>query len=292
MGAEPAPAVDIRPLAHAAPRRRRGVRPGEVLVLAVALVVAVVLVYPTVWVFFASFKTQETLFSGEFADYTLGNYRRLFASGFGVHIGNSLVISLTAVLISTFVSVIAAYVFSRRQFRWKSAIFGGVMLGQTFPWIILVTPVFILFARLGLLNTYLGIIVCYVAVTIPFSVYLLVGYLESVPRSLDEMAIIDGCPPFQVIWRIVFPIMLPGVVATATYAFILCWSEYLFALAFLTKTDMKTMPLALYAFFGEHTTEWGQVMAAAALTTLPPLLLFLPLQTKLSAGLAAGAVKQ
>ena len=260
--------------------------------LAVALVVAVVLVYPTVWVFFASFKTQETLFSGEFADYTLQNYRRLFASGFGVHIANSLVISLTAVLISTFVSVIAAYVFSRRRFRWKSAIFGGVMLGQTFPWIILVTPVFILFARLGLLNTYLGIIVCYVAVTIPFSVYLLVGYLESVPRSLDEMAIIDGCPPFQVIWRIVFPIMLPGVVATATYAFILCWSEYLFALAFLTRTEMKTMPLALYAFFGEHTTEWGQVMAAAALTTLPPLLLFLPLQTKLSAGLAAGAVKQ
>jgi ABC-type glycerol-3-phosphate transport system permease component len=292
MGVEPAPAVDVRPLAHAVPRRRRGIRPGELLVLAVALVVAVVLVYPTVWVFFASFKTQETLFSGEFADYTLQNYRRLFASGFGVHIRNSLLISLTAVLISTFVSVIAAYVFSRRRFRWKSAIFGGVMLGQTFPWIILVTPVFILFARLGLLNTYLGIIVCYVAVTIPFSVYLLVGYLESVPRSLDEMAIIDGCPPFQVIWRIVFPIMLPGVVATATYAFILCWSEYLFALAFLTRTDMKTMPLALYAFFGEHTTEWGQVMAAAALTTLPPLLLFLPLQTKLSAGLAAGAVKQ
>ena len=271
---------------------RRRVRPGEVLVLAVAVVAAVVLVYPTAWVFFASFKSQETLFSGEFADYTLANYRRLFASGFGIHIVNSLVISVAAVLISTFVSVIAAYVFSRRRFPGKAAVFGGVMLGQTFPWIILVTPVFILFARLGLLNTYVGIVVCYVAVTIPFSVYLLVGYLESVPRSLDEMAIIDGCPAFMVIWRIVFPIMLPGVIATATYAFLLCWSEYLFALAFLTRTEMKTMPLALYAFFGEHTTEWGQVMAAAALTTLPPLLLFLPLQTKLSAGLAAGAVKQ
>jgi ABC-type glycerol-3-phosphate transport system permease component len=292
MRAEPTPAIETRPLAHAAARRRGEVRPGELLVLAVALVSGIVLVYPTAWVFFASFKTQETLFSGEFAAYTLENYRRLFASGFGVYIGNSLVISLGAVMISTFVSVIAAYVFSRRRFRWKATIFGGVMLGQTFPWIILVTPVFILFARLGLLNTYLGIVVCYVAVTIPFSVYLLVGYLESVPRSLDEMAIIDGCPPFLVIWRIVFPIMLPGVVATATYAFLLCWSEYLFALAFLTRTEMKTMPLALYAFFGEHTTEWGQVMAAAALTTLPPLLLFLPLQTRLSAGLAAGAVKQ
>ena len=287
-----AQAVEARAVIRAAPRRRRRVRPGELLVLAVALVAAVVLVYPTAWVFFASFKTQETLFSGEFADYTLQNYRRLFASGFGAHIANSLAISLSAVLVSTFVSVIAAYVFSRRRFRWKTAIFGGVMLGQTFPWIILVTPVFILFARMGLLNTYLGIVVCYVAVTIPFSIYLLVGYLESVPRSLDEMAIIDGCPPFQVIWRIVFPIMLPGVVATATYAFLLCWSEYLFALAFLTRTEMKTMPLALYAFFGEHTTEWGQVMAAAALTTLPPLLLFLPLQTKLSAGLAAGSVEQ
>jgi ABC-type glycerol-3-phosphate transport system permease component len=278
------PAVRRRP-------GRRG-RLAELAVLATALVVAVVLVYPTAWVFFASFKSQETLFSGEFADYTLGNYARLFGSGFAVHIVNSLVISLSAVLISTFVSVIAAYVFSRKRFPGKSAVFGAVMLGQTFPWIILVTPVFILFARLGLLNSYAGIVFCYVAVTIPFSVYLLVGYLESVPRSLDEMAIIDGCPPFQVIWRIVFPIMLPGVVATATYAFLLCWSEYLFALAFLTRTEVKTMPLALYAFFGEHTTEWGQVMAASALTTLPTLLLFLPLQRKLTAGLAAGAVKQ
>ena len=285
-------AVTAPRIARADRRRFRLHSPMEPLILLIALVVAVVMLYPTVWVFFASFKTQETLFSAEFADYTLRNYIRLFESGFGVHIANSLLICGAAVVISTFVSVIAAYVFSRKRFPWKSAIFGAVMLGQTFPWIILVTPVFILFARLGLLNSYTGMVFCYVAVTIPFSVYLLVGYLESVPRSLDETAIIDGCPPFQVIWRIVFPIMLPGVVATATYAFLLCWSEYLFALAFLTRTDMKTMPLALYAFFGEHTTEWGQVMAASALTTLPTLLLFLPLQTKLTAGLAAGSVKQ
>jgi ABC-type glycerol-3-phosphate transport system permease component len=290
-----APAADLAAVMVArsrAGRRRRVPSAGEALILATALVVAVVMLYPTAWVFFASFKTQETLFSGEFADYTLRNYARLLGSGFAVHIANSLGICLAAVLASTFVAVIAAYVFSRTRFRWKRAIFGAVMLGQTFPWIVLVTPVFILFARLGLLNSYLGIVFCYVAITIPFSTYLLVGYLESVPRSLDETAIIDGCPRFQVIWRIVFPIMLPGVVATATYSFLLCWSEYLFALAFLTQTEMKTMPLALYAFFGEHTTEWGQVMAASALITLPTLLLFLPLQTKLTAGLAAGSVKQ
>jgi ABC-type glycerol-3-phosphate transport system permease component len=273
-------------------RPRRGNLLTELLILLAALVALIFLVYPTLWVFIASFKTQETLFSGEFADYTFDNYIELMQSGFGVFIFNSLFICLVAVLISTFVSVIAAYVFSRKRFRGKRIVFGSVMLGQTFPWIILVTPMFILFARLGLLNTYSGMIFCYVAVTIPFSVYLLTGYLESVPRELDDAAIIDGCPPFQVIWRVVFPVMAPGIVATATYSFLLMWSEYLFALAFLTKTPMKTMPLELYAFFGEHTTQWGQVMAASALTTLPTLLLFLPLQSRLASGLAAGAVKQ
>jgi ABC-type glycerol-3-phosphate transport system permease component len=273
-------------------RQRRGNLLTEFLILLTALVALIFLVYPTLWVFIASFKTQETLFSGEFADYTFDNYIELMEAGFGVFIFNSLFICLIAVLISTFVSVIAAYVFSRKRFRGKRIVFGSVMLGQTFPWIILVTPMFILFAQLGLLNTYGGMIFCYVAVTIPFSVYLLTGYLESVPRELDEAAIIDGCPQFQVIWRIIFPIILPGIVATATYSFLLMWSEYLFALAFLTKTPMKTMPLELYAFFGEHTTQWGQVMAASALTTLPTLLLFLPLQSRLASGLAAGSVKQ
>jgi ABC-type glycerol-3-phosphate transport system permease component len=197
-----------------------------------------------------------------------------------------------AVLLSTFVSVLAAYVFSRMRWRGKRYLFGSVLLGQCFPWIILVTPLFILFARTGLLNNHLSMIFVYTAITIPFSVYLLVGYLEGVPRELDEAAIIDGCSRFQVIWRIVFPIMLPGVVATATYAFLLCWTEYLFALAFLTRTELKTMPLGLYAFFGEDSAEWGKIMAASALTTLPTLLLFLPLQTQVAAGLAQGAVKQ
>ena len=161
------------------------------------------------------------------------------------------------------------------------------MLGQTFPWIILVTPMFILFAKLGFLNNHISMIFCYVSVSLPFAIYLLVGYLESVPRELDEAALIDGCPQFQIIWKIIFPIMIPGIVVTATYSFLLMWSEYLFALAFLTKTNLKTMPLELYAFFGEHTTQWGQVMAASALTTIPTLLLFLPLQKFISEGLTA-----
>jgi ABC-type glycerol-3-phosphate transport system permease component len=266
--------------------------PAELLLVAITVLSLAFLVYPTLWVLIASFETQGTMFSSTVFNFTLENYIGLLQTGFARNIFNSLYLCVASVVVSTFVSVLAAYVFSRMRFAFKRQIFGSVLLGQCFPWIILVTPLFILFARMGLLNNHLSMIFVYTSVTIPFSVYLLVGYLESVPRQLDEAAIIDGCSRFQLIWRIIFPIMLPGIVATATYAFMLCWSEYLFALAFLTKTDLKTMPLALYAFFGENVTEWGNVMAASALTTIPTLLLFLPLQTRLASGLAAGSVKQ
>jgi ABC-type glycerol-3-phosphate transport system permease component len=266
--------------------------PMELLLVGATLLILFVLVYPTAWVIIASFKSPATIFSGEFGDFSFQNYVTLFQTGYARNIFNSLYLCIGAVLVSTFVSVLAAYTFSRMRFPAKRYIFGSVLLGQCFPWIILVTPLFILFARLGLLNNHLSMLFVYTAISIPFSVYLLVGYLESVPRQLDEAAIIDGCSRFQVIWRIVFPIMLPGVVATATYAFMLCWTEYLFALAFLTKMPLKTMPLGLYAFFGEDTAEWGNIMAASALTTLPTLFLFLPLQSKLASGLAAGSVKQ
>jgi ABC-type glycerol-3-phosphate transport system permease component len=196
------------------------------------------------------------------------------------------------VLISTVIAVNAAYAFSRGSFRYRRALFGSVLFGQTFPWIVLVTPVFILFARMGLLNNWLSMIFIYVAVSLPFSIYLLVGYLRAVPKSLDEAALLDGATRLQIVWKIIFPIMLPGIVATATYAFLLCWSEYLFAVTLLTQDEMKTMPLALYLYFGENVTEWGNVMAASALTTIPTLLLFLPLQTQMVSGLSAGSVKQ
>jgi len=260
--------------------------------LAITAAALAFLVYPTAWVFVASLKTPDTMFSATRWSMTLENYTRLFAAGFGHNVMNSLVLCIGAVLLSTFVSVNAAYAFSRFRFRGRGTLFASVMLGQTFPWIILVTPVFILFARAGMLNNWGSMLFVYVAISIPFSVYLLVGYLRAVPRSLDEAAIMDGASYFQVVWRIVFPIMFPGIVATATYAFLLCWSEYLFSVALLTQEEMKTMPLALYIYFGENVTDWGNVMAGSALTTLPTLLLFLPLQRYMVSGLAAGSVKQ
>ncbi len=263
----------------------------DMLLLAALFIVWIFLIFPAVWIFIGSFKTNETIFAATTFSFTLKNYQTIFRAGFGRFIFNSLFICLVAVVISTFISVIASYIFSRKRFRAKRIVFASVILGQLFPWIILVTPLFIMFARIGLLNSYTGMILSYVAISIPFSVYLLVGYLETVPRELDEAALMDGCSQFQILWTIIFPIMLPGIVATVTYAFLLMWTEFLFALAFLTRTSLKTMPLGLAQFFGDQSVDWGAIMAASAVTTLPALLLFLPLQTKLSAGLTAGSVK-
>ncbi|HLX30905.1 MAG TPA: carbohydrate ABC transporter permease [Casimicrobiaceae bacterium] len=262
----------------------------SLLVLGVTIVALVFLVYPSICIFYGSFKAGGGML-GRTGGFTLANYRRIFASGFVVYTLNSLIICVSATLVSTFVSVCAAYVFSRFRFVGRRVLFGAVLLGQVFPWIVLVDPLFVAFAKWNLTNSYAGMIFCYTAFTIPFSVYLLTGYLATVPKSLDEAATIDGATRFQIVWRIVFPIMLPGIVATATYAFLLCWTEYLFALAFLTQTGMKTLPLGLYQFFGDDRVDWGAIMAASAIATLPTLVLFLPLQSKLTSGLAAGAVK-
>jgi len=261
-----------------------------VLVLLATGIALFVMIFPAVYILYGSFKTAGGML-GDTSGFTLANYRRIFASGFALFTLNSLTICIAATIVSTVVSVCAAYAFSRYSFRGRRILFGAVLLGQMFPWIVLVNPLFVAFAKWGLTNSYAGMIFCYTAFTIPFSVYMLTGYLATVPKSLDEAATIDGATRLQIVRRIVFPIMLPGIVATATYAFLLCWTEYLFALAFLTQTEMKTVPLGLYQFFGDDRVDWGAVMAASAIATLPTLILFLPLQSRLAAGLTAGAVK-
>jgi ABC-type glycerol-3-phosphate transport system permease component len=267
--------------------------PGPMALIGVAILAIVtlfVLVYPVIYILIGSLKPGGGLLS-QAGGFTLDNYLRIFRSGFGRFLINSLVICVAATMVSTVLSIMAAYALSRFEFRLKNVFFIGILFGQVFPWIVLINPLFVAFATLKMINSYTGMIFTYTAFTIPFSVYLLVGYLVTVPKSLDEAAIIDGASRWQVLWLIICPAMLPGFVATATYAFLLCWTEYLFALAFLTKTEFKTLPLGLYQFFGDDTIDWGAIMAASVVTTLPVFLLFLPIQGRISPGRTAGAVK-
>jgi ABC-type glycerol-3-phosphate transport system permease component len=251
--------------------------------------------FPFLWVFLTSVRPERDLFTDTFRllteTITFENYEALLQSPFPRYILNSLIVCIPATVIAVAFSLLAAYSFSRRRFRFRNLLLIVVVISQLFPWVVLITPVYSVFYSLGLVNSFVGLIIAYIAITVPFSLYMLLGYLDSVPRELDEAAKIDGCSTLGIIRRVVLPVAWPGVAATAIYAFAQSWNEFLFALTLMTQNDVKTIPVGLAGFFGEYTTRWGLVMAASVVTTLPTLLIFIMLKRQLVSGLAAGAVK-
>ena len=284
---------------HIPMRRTRGMRfVGDLLTVVMGLGVFGLLAFPFFWVVLTSIRPDAEIFSDAFRliseNPTLQNYRTLLSdSDFPTYIRNSILVCVSATLISVTVALLAAYGFSRhRRFRGRGVLLISVIATQLFPFVILITPIYAIFFRLGLVNSYVGLIISYIAITMPFSIYLLLGYMETVPKELDEAAIVDGTTTLGVIFRIILPVAWPGIVTVAIYAFVQTWDEFLFALTLMTDNEKKTVPVGLAGFFGEFTTQWNLVMTAATVSTLPTLVLFLFAQRKLVSDLAAGAVKQ
>lgn len=249
------------------------------------------LLAPAIFVFKGSVENISISLVSTGGGFTLDNYAQILGDGYFYYVFNSLYICVASTILACLIALFAAYGLSRFRFPGRGFIFGSIMGGQFFPWIILVNPIFIFFARAGLINSHLGLILCYTAFITPFTVYLLVGYLTTIPKSLDEAALVDGASRVQVIFLVILPVMRPGLVAAATFGFLQSWSEYLLALALITEDGLKTIPLGLYRYFGDVQVDWGAVMAGSVVATVPTLLLFLPLQKKLVAGLTSGAVK-
>lgn len=252
--------------------------------------------FPVVWVVATSVTPESEMYNADLRLIdiapTFENYRDLWNSGFQVYIMNSIAVATISTVVTVFVAILAAYAFSRFRFRGKSALLSTFAFTQLFPFAVLLMPLYIMYHRLNLVNTYLGIIISYLAITLPFCVYMLLGYFRSVSVSLDEAARIDGCSTFGIIFRVVFPVAWPGVVATAVYVFVRSWEEYLFALTLITDDGKRTVPVGLANFFGQYTTQWGSVMTASVVATIPTLIFFFVIQRQLVSGLAAGAVKQ
>lgn len=271
-------------------------RARDVLVLLGVFAVLLAFVFPFLWVVVTSLRTEATLFTDTLTLFpeppSFAAYRDLLDSEFPRYILNSIIVCLPATLVTVTCALLAAYAFSRRSFPGRDGLFLTVIFSQLFPFVVLVTPLYVVFFRTGLVNSYFGLSAIYVAITLPFTIYMLVGYLGGVPRALDEAAILDGCTTLDVIFRVILPVAWPGVAATGIYAFAQAWNEYVLALAFMTDDALKTVPVGLAGFFGEYSTRWDLVMSASVIATLPTLLFFLFAQRQLVAGLTAGSVKQ
>ena len=204
---------------------------------------------------------------------------------------NSLWVCSVTMVATTVVSVLAGYAIARFRFAGRDALLLIFLATQMFPSALLIAPLLTQWRALGLIDTYQALIYSNFSFTVPFTVWMMVGYFSSIPRDLEESAMIDGCNHFGALCRIALPFAAPGIAATAIFAFVVSWSELLFAISFTTETNMRTLSAGLLYMVGQYEVQWGQLSAGVILSTVPVAVLFAFLQRHLIHGLTAGAVK-
>lgn len=264
-----------------------------------AILIAVIIfyvVFPFYWAVVSSFKTGSALFTVELLprNLNLENYRTLFAEQpFARNILNSIIVASAATLISLVLALSAAYALGRVKFRGRSAMLFAILSVSMFPQIAVLSGMFELIRLLGLYNSLSGLILSYLIMTLPFTVWVLTAFMREVPNELEEAAITDGAPTWRIVLHVFLPVLAPALAATGLLAFIAAWNEFLFALTFTLTTEQRTVPVAIATITGASAYElpWGRVMAASVIVTVPLILLVLVLQRRIVAGLTAGAVK-
>ncbi len=290
-----------RSAAAARPRKRRSGRSRQTsLLLHGCLLLAVVIaIFPVFWIAISSFKqlneiTSSTTLSILPKHWTIGNYTHVLTADhhiFLTWLWNSLVVAFFTTVIGVFLSATAAYSFSRFRFPGYRPALTSFLITQMFPAAILLVPLYNIIIHLGLLNAKAGLVLAYSTTAVPFCVWMLKGYFDTIPISLEEAGRIDGLTPFGTFWRIVVPLSLPGLSVTAFYSFITAWNEVAFANILMVKNTSYTLPVGLQTYVFQFAQDWDKLTAAAILVTLPAVAVFLFAQRYLVSGLTRGGVK-
>jgi len=260
-----------------------------------AAMIAAWTIAPFLWAILTSL-TPESEITGEArlpSRITLENYAYAWqATPLPLYFLNTMVVATLTTVLSLACSVSAAYAFSRYRFAGRGPLILALLVIYLFPATLLVIPLFPIMRALGLLDTYLGLVLAHATHAVPFCVWMLTGYLDAIPRDLEEAAELDGATPFGAFLRVILPLALPGLAATAIFTFLYSWQEYLFVLFFTTGEAVRTLPVGLQVFLsGELDIRWGAINAQSVLTTVPVVVLFMMLQRHFVRGLTSGALK-
>lgn len=286
------PTVPVRKGRSLATKRR--------ISLALKLVLAALLLVPTLfpmfWIVISSLKTNAETHTIPVtflpAEWSLQSYRDVFERrNFTRYLFNAMVVAVATTAWGVMVAAWSGYGFARFDFRFKPAIMAFVLAAQSFPRILLVIPYFQMVNRFDLKDTYLALILAYSTFIQPLCLWIMKEYFEQIPRELDEAAMVDGASPYRAFWDVILPLARPALGATAIIGFLTAWNEYEFALVLTSTERVRTISVAVASFIGEFTTEWNLVMAAAAVATMPLVVIFLFFQKQLMQGLTGGAVK-
>lgn len=256
---------------------------------------------PGLWIVLSSFRPTVEIMAKPPVwipqDLSLDAYVAMF-SGIGQggipvieYFRNSLIISVTSTVISLAIGMAGGYAFARYRFKAKSATFLGLMLTRTVPGIALSLPLFFVYARLGIIDTHFGLILVYVALNVPFTIWLIDGFFRQVPKDLAEAAQIDGCTRWQAFWQVEFPLAGPGIASAGIFAFLTSWNEFALASQLTRSVTSKTLPVGLLDYTAEFTIDWRGMCALAVVMIIPALVLTFIVQKHLVSGLTSGAVK-
>jgi multiple sugar transport system permease protein len=268
------------------------------------ILMSVILVFPFVWMVISSISPMKelTVFPPHWFpnEPTLANYITLFAndgnqsiaaSEFAHSLLNSTIVALITAGLCLILGVPASYAFARLRFHGRKTLFLLIIFAQMLPSIALIIPLYILMSKTGGSNTIAGLVVVYSTFTLPFVVWVMSGYFQSIPRELEDASMIDGANRFDVLWRIVLPLSMPGLASATIFSLLNAWSEFFMAVVFTSTAASKTMPVVISEFAGRFSVDYGAMNAAAVVGCIPPIIFALLLQKYIVTGLTAGAVK-
>ncbi|MBO9123804.1 MULTISPECIES: carbohydrate ABC transporter permease [unclassified Rhizobium] len=266
----------------------------EVMLDCLTVLALGLMLLPILWVFIASIKPDQDIMSGSLiaGSFTLKHFEAILArSDFLVALRNSLIVGAVTAVATLILAVPSAYSLSRFKYLGRDII-GFLILGtQMLPAVAVIVPIVMIARSLGLTNSLGALAFIHLSLGLPIAVWMLKGYVDSVPVELEEAALIDGCSRLGALYRITFPLIRPAVVAVGTFAFVLSWGEFLMALSLITKVEVKTLPLALQTLFDPYSFSWGEVMAGGVVIAAPVVILFLMFRNQIVGGLSAGGVK-
>jgi ABC-type glycerol-3-phosphate transport system permease component len=268
----------------------------RVLVYAWLFVAMFIILFPLMWILLTSLKGEAEVYRWPPTlipdSPSFDAYSRIWAiKNFSRFFWNSTVVSSISTLLSVVLACLAGYGFSRFKFRGSNLLQFLFLVTQMVPAILLLLPYFILMKQLSLLNTYTSLVLAYTSFSLPFCTWMLKGFFDSIPAELDDAAMIDGCSRIQVLVKVVMPLALPGVAATAVFSFLVAWNHYLFAMGLATDPVMYTLPVGISSTIGEFRIQWNELMAGAVIASFPAIIVYSYLERHFVQGLTAGAVK-
>ena len=284
-------------------KRSRSKLVNTIIIYILALAVCIFTLLPLYWMIVTAFRPEKEIYEGSLfpREFSIDSFKSIF--GFGeehITIGstitpfliNSLYISTIVMVLATILGMLGGYALARIRFIGKDILSSLSLFAYIFPTVVTMVPIFFLFSSWKLVNTQPGLMLALLSVALPYTLWMLRGFFQTIPIDIEEAAFLDGCSRLQTLFRVVLPLAVPGVVATATYAFILAWSNVLFPLILITRTDSQVLSIGILNYMKADFVPWDRLMAASFIASIPPTLLFFAVQKYIVAGLTAGAVKR